>query len=459
MKIATEFLMRQFFVHTKIFLAKKLIDYWFLVLKISFWHLWLYRFILAVYPIKWALQQTDNFSQTDWEMVQIRKINEIVNFAKEHTSYYATFFKNVGEGNHRVEFKNIPITTRGKIKELPLAQILTGSISPRRPLLNSTSGSTGEPLSFYQDVLELAIRTVAFYEELRFNSASKGPIAIVGLSTHYYLQKIGKQFLGSQIEKEKSRKQVFYPWVFEVKPKILVTTPALLRRLAHFAKEDRVSLKFEHILYRGEYIDLKEIMNLSKYFKSKIFSSYGTRECSMIAFQCKHSSNHLVPWLNYVEIISNNGESLPCNSEGNMVVTYFFNRVMPFIRYDIGDRGIINSEPCPCGRQTKTITFTGRAGGSIETPSGKSVMLLRISSAIAKDFHDEIARFQLEQTAPEKLIFRFVPSARYTPAADKRLTQTLQSLLYNEIACELDRVPVILPNSEGKTPIFIKSFR
>ncbi len=458
MKIAAEFLMRQFFVHTKIFLAKKLINYWFLVLQISFWHLWLYRFILAVYPIKWALQQTDNFSQTDWEMVQIRKINEIVNFAKEHTSYYATFFKNVGEGNHRVEFKNIPITTRGTIKELPLAQFLAGSAPPRRLLLNSTSGSTGEPLSFYQDALELAIRTVAFYEELRFNGAPKGPAAIVGLSTHYYLQKIGKQFLGSQIEEEKSRKRVFYHWVSEVEPKILIITPALLRRLAHFSKKDGVSLKFEHILYRGEHIDPQEITNLSKFFGGKIFSSYGTRECSMIAFQCKHGSKHLVPWLNYVEIVGNNGESLPCNSEGNMVVTYFFNRVMPFIRYDIGDRGIIHSEPCPCGRQTKTITFTGRAGGSIETPSGKSVMLLAISSAIAKNFHDEITRYQLEQTAPDKLIFRFIPSARYTPAAGERLIKKLRSLFYNEIACELDKVAEILPNTEGKTPIFIKSF-
>jgi len=78
---------------------------------------------------------------------------------------------------------------------------------------------------------------------------------------------------------------------------------------------------------------------------------------------------------------------------------------------------------------------------------------------MARDFHGEIARFQLEQTAPDKLIFRFIPSARYTPAADKQLIQTLQSLLYHEITCELDRVPVILPNSEGKTPIFIKRFR
>jgi len=450
--------MRQFFVHLKIFLAKKLIDYWFPTLQISFWNLWLYRFILAVYPIGWALRQTDDFSRTDWETIQIRKINEIIHFAKEHIDYYATFFRKADEDNHQVDFKNIPIITRGKIKKLPLTQLLTDSTSPRRLLPNSTSGSTGEPLSFYQDTLELATRTAAFYEELRFNGTLKGSIAIVGLQTHYYLQKIGKQFLGSQIEGEKNRKQVFYPWILEVKPKILVITPALLRRLAYFSKEDGVLLKFEHILYRGEYIDQKEIMNLSRFFEGKIFSSYGTRECSMIAFQCKYGGNHLIPWLNYVEITGNNGEPLPCNSEGNVVVTYFFNRVMPFIRYDIGDRGMINSEPCSCGRQTKTITFTGRTGGSIETPSGKSVMFLAISSAMARDFHDEIARYQFEQTAPDKLVFRFIPSVRYSPAVGERLLKTLQSLLNNEIACELDKVSEILPNTEGKTPIFIKSF-
>ena len=412
---------------------------------------------------KFALKYAETFDKEEWEDIQLIKLKKILNQAGNTVKYWNTTFRQIQFNHHQLkdleEINSIPLLSREIIKKTPAELLLNTHLPRYRRIEVSTSGSTGEPLLFFQDHRAIFRKRASAFQELEYiEERATGETLVLGLSSHIWIDNTIQSFSGTDLELENTRKKIIYPYIFSSKPERLITTPSLLKRLAQLMEQDGVSFHFRVIKHVGEPLSNTDIRALEKTFNAKLYSTYGSREIPLFGIECNAKKFHLAPWMNYIEIVDPQGKLLPHDEEGRIIVTFFENYVMPFIRYDIGDRGMINSEPCPCGRKTKTITFTGRAGGSIETPSGKSVMLLAISSAIAKNFHDTIARFQLEQTAPDKLIFRFIPSARYTPAADKQLTQTLQSLLYNEIHCEFDRVPVILPNSEGKTPIFIKSF-
>ena len=412
---------------------------------------------------KFALKYSEKFEREEWIKIQLIKLKKILNHSGNTVKYWNTIFRQIQFNHHQLkdleEINSIPLLSREIIKKTPAELLLNTHLPRYRRIEVSTSGSTGEPLLFFQDHRAIFRKRASAFQELEYiKERATGETLVLGLSSHIWIDNTIQSFSGTDLELENTRKKIIYPYIFSSKPERLITTPSLLKRLAQLMEQDGVSFHFRVIKHVGEPLSNTDIRALEKTFNAKLYSTYGSREIPLFGIECNAKKFHLAPWMNYIEIVDPQGKLLPHDEEGRIIVTFFENYVMPFIRYDIGDRGMINSEPCPCGRKTKTITFTGRAGGSIETPSGKSVMLLAISSAIAKNFHDTIARFQLEQTAPDKLIFRFIPSARYTPAADKQLTQTLQSLLYNEIHCEFDRVPVILPNSEGKTPIFIKSF-
>lgn len=409
----------------------------------------------------WALRQSDSFTKEEWCKIQTIKLQKILTHAGKNVYYWGKVFQQCEfpQKSQTIEdLKKLPILTRRNLKQLLTSSMVARNLSRKRFSRATTSGSTGEPLHFFQDKSDIFRRQIGIVKEfLNFGIFMDRPLLILGLSTHKQVTPFGVRFTNKELENNEERQKI-YGFLKAKRPVAATGTSSLLLRFADFAKKDCFVYTFQKIRYSGEDMTKEEKDRLSRAFNTTLFTQYGTRECSYIGMECAGGKLHLTPWINLVEIVNERGESVPPGTDGEIIVTYFENWVMPFIRYDIGDRGKINTEPCPCSRQTPTITFTGRSGGKIETPSGKAVAFLRISSVIAKNFHDAIARFQLEQTAPDKLIFRFIPSARYTSATDKQLTQTLQSLFYNEIVCELNKVSEILPNAEGKTPIFIKNF-
>ncbi len=72
--------------------------------------------------------------------------------------------------------------------------------------------------------------------------------------------------------------------------------------------------------------------------------------------------------------------------DSELVITHLENFVMPFIRYKIGDRGILSEETCKCGRGLPIIkSLEGRTSDMLVTPSGKKVHSL-LFAYIMKDF-------------------------------------------------------------------------
>ncbi|GEM_PF-6048266 len=421
-----------------------------------------YGFMARIFAECYALMisQTDNFVIKDWEEIQERKLVKLLNSALQTVPFWRRYQNQdmlSAAKTAREAIKSFPVLTRGLVK-LKIKELINPIALARNYVATATSGSTGQPLAFFQDSTELKFRLATALTELQYIGAKSNSIVILGLQTHRYLDALGQRFSGQDLESVQYRYEKFYPYLLKYSSETLIGTTSLIQRLSVLVRHDKKTIKFKHILYRGEAFDSIELKQIEKEFEAECFSSYGTRECSMIALQCKERQFHTVPWMNYIEILDSSGNGLSVGEEGRIVITYFKNFVMPFIRYDIGDRGKINTELCPCGRQTPTIIFTGRTGGSIETPSGKSVMLLSITSLIAKIFYDSIERFQIEQSDPANMIFRFIPSKSFSPVIENKLLKALNEIFKNQMQVNLEKISGFIPNDMGKIPLFIKKF-
>jgi phenylacetate-CoA ligase len=129
---------------------------------------------------------------------------------------------------------------------------------------------------------------------------------------------------------------------------------------------------------------------------------------------------------------------------------------MPFIRYDIGDRGSLSDTPCPCGRTLRTIRMTGRQMESIELEDGRTVALLDISAAIDAFAHS-VHQFQMTQTSPRTFRIKVVPGPRYETNRDQ-LNAMLIRLLHPRVAIEWDVVDSIPEAKSGKAVYFVRAF-
>ncbi len=408
----------------------------------------------------WALDYADSFSPITWSSLQTKLLRRLLTSA-ESAPYWTHLFRVLEFSRENLEnptnMVRLPVFTKFQLKNTLESDRCAHNIARDRFVRAATSGSTAEPVALFQDGYDLRARHVGILKEIRDAGAPKGSsMFAIGLDTHRYLNSLlAYRLSNTELEVPQYRKQ-FYQMVNKTTQPILFTTPSLALRLAALIGHDNAKIAFRLIRCTGEELSLSVRRNLSDIFRSRVVNFYGTRECSPIGVECTAERIHCVPWTNYLEVVDAEGNQLPAGSEGRIIVTSFHNHVMPFIRYDIGDRGRINPELCPCGRTSPTVEFTGRAPGIIELPSGNHVAVLGISTNIAMRFHGEIMRFQMEQSGIDSFIFRFIPTVSYSRVTGESLLDFFKKTFHGELKCSLENVSDIFPNDSGKTPIFIK---
>ena len=148
-----------------------------------------------------------------------------------------------------------------------------------------------------------------------------------------------------------------------------------------------------------------------------------------IGFECPARMGYHMDLARFkVEILA--GER-PCavGEEGEIVVTCFRNAAMPFVRYRMGDLGVLAdpAEPCPCGNTMPRLSkVTGRINDTIYTPSGRYVNVL-FFVYVLEFAHEHMAGFRVVQTAPDMLEILWIPrhagAESCLPALEKQIVE------------------------------------
>lgn len=158
------------------------------------------------------------------------------------------------------------------------------------------------------------------------------------------------------------------------KPAILVAYAGAAYALAEYLEQHGTAPSYPQlgVVCSAEMLLPHMREKIEKVFQKPVFDRYGNREVGAIAAECEaHQGLHLNEHDMLVEIDSPD----PCHVPGPILITYFHNRAMPFIRYDTGDLGLLMpDEPCACGRTTRRLArIVGRQSDVIRTRGGKQV--------------------------------------------------------------------------------------
>lgn len=404
-----------------------------------------------------SLKESLRFTAEDWDHIKTVKMRRIVALCAAQVRYYR---KKFAKGHFSPstfksldDMRRIPITKRMHLKKMPSKWLHVSGVHKYRKVEFQTSGSTGEPLHFSRDAFEMLFRSADVRHEYRLAGAQLSkPLLILGLPTHTWLDAWGERFSPGDIQDPVRRKKLYH-YIESYKPRFLTSTPTLLLMFAENVRKDGFNASFEMIRYIGEHLDERGRVAIEKALNGTVRGYYGTKECGMIALECMRGSFHLVPWATHVEIVDDeHGYPLPMGNTGRVIVTSLENEVMPFVRYDIGDRGSL-SEGCPCGFAAPKIEFSGRIGGTIDLNSEKKSFLE--VNAYLSQFHEHLVRFQVEDR-PGVVTLRFVASELFSPIVEKKLRAYFERILKSEKGFVLERVEVLEPQGDGKIPLFIK---
>ena len=318
--------------------------------------------------------------------IQRKKLYMLIKYANQNIPYYQRVIQeyNIQFSEDTIfdDIKKFPVLTKNIIRNNfdKLYKFRDNTY-----YRNSSGGSTGEPVIFYQDkpYLEWATANKILFNEWAgrkigdlmvklwgsFRDALKGGQGFKG----YLRQQLsGVTVLNSNRMTEKNMYE-YAQRINNIKPCLILAYTSSIDEFAHFIRKNHLSIYSPQAIMTSAGVLYPEVRaRIEEVFRAPVFNRYGSREVSDIACNCEKSHGlHLIPDIHYLEIVDDEGKEVKPGKSGNIIITLLTNYTMPLIRYKIGDRGILSDKNSQCGRGLPLLeSVTGRIKSTFKNKFG-----------------------------------------------------------------------------------------
>jgi phenylacetate-CoA ligase len=231
-------------------------------------------------------------------------------------------------------------------------------------------------------------------------------------------------------------------------PNVLSSTPTTMDLLS--LKIDQFRLpNLRQVVTWSETLTAPARRRIGEAFGVPVMDNYASGECMFLTNGCQAGPGaHVNADWAILEVVDENNRPVPAGQLGHKVLlTNLANTVQPFIRYEIGDRLVMATEPCKCGNRMPLIEkIVGRAADFfwVRTETGFRP-LTAYPFQHAFDYRREVREWQAEQVERNRIVVRLEPIPGAVPdlvAAQKRLEERLALTgLRDAVEIRLESVP------------------
>lgn len=411
-----------------------------------------------------ALAEIQAKTDTEFEADIVNKKKEITFFHLEHNPFYKTF----GQSIDINDWNSIPIMTKKHLQQ-PLEQRLSNGFTSKSVYVNKTSGSSGDPFIFAKDKWCHALTWAEImnrfgWYNIDFNSSKQARFYGIPLDKKGYYKERLKDYFSNR----------FRFSVFDLSDAAFESTLVKFKhtdfdyingytssivQFAKYLKRKNIKLKsicpsLKACIVTSEMLFDDDKLLIETQFKLPVINEYGASELDLIAFQNKNDEWQVNSETLYVEILDKNDTVLPYGEEGRIVITSLYNKAHPFIRYDIGDIGVLSKNSTI--KKPILEKLIGRTNDIVTLPSGKKAAGLTFyyitKSVIEND--GNVSEFIVEQSHIDAFKISYVSKTELSE--DKKTTIKNEVIRYLEpnITINFERLDKLKRSKSGKLKQF-----
>jgi phenylacetate-CoA ligase len=389
--------------------------------------------------------------------------------AHEHVPYYRRVLSDCGvvDGGKVLldRFTDVPVLEKATLRE-HFDDLRADDADPSGLLLNTTGGSTGEPVRFLQDRathdwkvatkvlfnawagIRPGARTLVLWgSEKDLAQASRSAASRVGAWLRNEIALNAFHMTEADMRAYTRAHNAF-------RPEFVLAYAQSIYQWARFIEAaDLQVAPPKAIMTSATNLEPDMRATIERVFGARVYDRYGSREVGDIACENGDGMGLLVaPRTQFVEVVDAAGRPVPPGELGDVVVTLLTNRAMPLIRYRIGDAARMALGPVGDVAWPRLTEIAGRVTDIFYTADGEQVyggyftrMFYRMPS---------VAQFQIVQEAYDHMVLRIVPSRQATEAGlDAELSEATAKIgRVMGLSCRVDveRVDTIAPGPTGK---------
>jgi len=410
------------------------------------------------------LEKTQWWNLPELHQLQQKKLKTLLQHAYDNVPYYHRIFNQLDLRPHDIksvaDLSRLPVLTkdiiRNNLNDLTSRNYLTNKLVP-----TWTGGSTGVPMRFYIDRQWSAYNMAAAYrewgwagyelgEKIAYLWAAPEDLSIQAELKNKIFNFIDRRIFLDVFNVSDESLDTFINVLKKFKPRYFNSIASAAFLMAQYMQKRGINdIRPNAILTSCEVLHDYQREIIEEAFNCKVFDYYSGRDTSLHAAECnEHTGYHLAIENAAVEFIKDD-ETVGPGELGKMIITDFSNYAMPFIRYDIGDMGILSEEKCPCGRGLPLMkSIEGRTTDILRKTDGSYITSPMLTISL-KDFYN-IRQIQIIQKTKTKVIIKVVRRESYTEKDSELLTKIMRSHLGEDMDIEISFVESIPPTQSGK---------
>jgi phenylacetate-coenzyme A ligase PaaK-like adenylate-forming protein len=401
-----------------------------------------------------------NYKRAPHELLalQNRRLRTLIHHAYERVPYYRALFDGAGIKPQDIrsvqDLARIPITTKRALRSFPLEHVIASGTDAKSLYVQTTGGTTGEPMKVFLSSSDDRARRLA---DLR-------ALVVVGLRPWDRVAIFGPHAKRSRrlIERFGLFRTELIPGSSSIEVDIQQLrkfNPTILWAHAHALEFLMNELHGKLSSVSQPRLIITSAENRSKQLSSQVdadlgvemFNSYGAAEAGRIAQECPA---HLGMHVNCDRIIVECVKSEMSTEDGmcSAVVTVLDAFAMPFIRYHLGDSIAYSDHPCTCGSFFPLIRLEGREWDLFVLPSGRRIGLGWLNAMLRSMVGIEQYRViqQLPDYVQVQLSFKEDPSSERLDALKAQIAGGFREPIRIEI--EITR---FLPDPRRRFKLFV----
>lgn len=385
-----------------------------------------------------------------------KNIREVLNHAVHKSEFYKDCNPN--------DIKSFSIIDKSIIKE-NADKLLTDSISNLKS--STTSGSTGSPLTIYQDHKKVARHkadAIFFNNQAGYRLGSKlyyfrvwneknhkslmdRFVQNIQMADISNMSNIKLEELIERMKKDKSNKSILsFASSLEILERYFVRNPQQLK-----------SLNLNCVISISETLPEFTREFISVNADCDVISRYSNMENGFIAQQRDKGNEYYINQASfYVEVLKLDSDAPAENGEmGRIIVTDLFNYGMPIIRYDTGDIGVLNKTE---NGFLVLETIVGRKVDFIYNADGEVLSPHTITNTMWF-YSDVVNQFQFIQKSAKGYEIRLNLVDGITAIDEEGLKKKLYNYLGNEALIEIIYVSEIPVLNSGKRKKIVNTWQ
>lgn len=390
------------------------------------------------------LKKSETWNDTQLMSFQENKLRKLFKHIASNVPYYRDWFNKNNIDPNTINLSQLPIIDKALMRKEGIAQFTAKGFPKHQRLTSRSSGSTGEPFTFYESKLSYSV-----------NIAAK-------LRTWYQAgYRLGDRYMkitnGVRSSKLKALQDrinncVYVPFysitddtlksileqIEQSKPRFIRSYPAPLYLLAQYRNHHE---GFHHcplrIFTTGSTLPTAYREEIEHAFGCDVIDSYSCEGTPNTYETTSHDGYHISGYYGIIEVIDNHNQPVR-NGIGRVVSTDLWNLAHPFVRYDTQDLVEV--------KDGKIVRIIGRQCECLLTMNGQTITIHNLTTFFASRI-TSVNAYRLVRKKNGTVEFQLTVDNNFDDKAQKTIVDYWSQLLGLPVSIRIvDDIPMMHNN-------------